>query len=140
MAAQGFNSEGFLDSDILMTHATAGTVEYIAYNDTNKNVTVHVNTSGNMTMTFPRSAFNGEARTQEPTTQEEFIIGSGESVQFRAVSTVDGSTFNVDSVFTRVRHLTDGTERHFRPSRSTRNDSRIVSNEPGRLIVAEIIV
>ena len=139
MAARTFNDTGtrigFLQSDISITHATASTVEYMMYNDTNKVVIVHINTGAGMTLTIPAHVNNAHDIVEQPaTTQSEYTLVPGEAIQFRATSTGTNRTFNIDSVFTRVRHNTPGDERHVRALRGSG------LNLPGRLIVTEVDV
>ena len=139
MAARTFNDSGnrigHIDSDLRITHATASTVEYIMYNDTNKSVIVHINTGAGMVLTFPAYSDNPHSIEEHPAaTQREYTLSAGESVQFRGVSTGDNRNFNVDSVFTRVRHSTPSTERHVRALRGSGQ------NLPGRLIVTPVDV
>ena len=143
MASSLYDPDGFLTSDVRNTHATAGIAEHLIYNDSNKNVVVHINTATGMSLTFPRSAYvegADDARAQAEATQREFLMEAGEAIQFRATSTVDGAFLNVDSVFTHVRHARDGTLRHYRNPRSSTSTNRLPGADPGRLIVSEINV
>ena len=140
MAARNFGADGTMLSDITMTIASAGTETFMIYNDSNRNMIVHINAGAGTTLNFPVSSYQPEPRTQMQATQEEFQLESGECIVFTATAAADGNNFNVDNLFTRVRHNNDGLLRHYRNPRSDRTTNRIPGADPGRLILDQITV